>query len=588
MPLGVAALLAFGCTAAPGDRAAHPDAPPWTWADVELMGHRSVDRAAILAELGFQAGAPYATDREGWARAARHLEEHFGFAQVHVSAVRFVDRRAYLVVDVVEVGEEHRGRFRPAPAGAEPPIDAEVLTLFERLGELRALGFEQGSPASELADDGFLDFDDPALHAIALELRRVVPAHREALIGILHRDADREKRSDAATLLNWGGEVADSIARVHVCADDPDVGVRNNVTRFLLHYLGRVESAEVRRALIEQLARQLGRPSHADRNKAVYGLLHLVESWPEDARVVRHLAGAGLHELADRSILSNVGDPARQLLEILAQRRVQAPPAELGLDPFYAKYVEASGYPIVASAAVNDFALLEAAYLVDLLLARRPDVREAMIASGSRLIVMGYNEFTTDMPEYREMTPKDYWDRRARGLGGSRTDPVCSCAEENVLAFPGDPYHAENIVIHEFAHNIHLRGMVNVDPTFDERVKAAYVAAVEGGLWRGKYASTNHHEYFAEGVQSWFDDNREDDHDHNHVNTRAELIAYDPGLADLCREVFGDTELAYTKPTTRLTGHLEGYDPSTAPTFEWPAHLREVGRKIREDAEKRE
>jgi len=27
-------------------------------------------------------------------------------------------------------------------------------------------------------------------------------------------------------------------------------------------------------------------------------------------------------------------------------------------------------------------------------------------------------------------------------------------------------------------------------------------------------------EYWAEAVQSWFDTNREPDHDHNHVNTR--------------------------------------------------------------------
>ena len=32
----------------------------------------------------------------------------------------------------------------------------------------------------------------------------------------------------------------------------------------------------------------------------------------------------------------------------------------------------------------------------------------------------------------------------------------------------------ENILIHEFAHNIHLRGMVNVDETFDRRLKDAY------------------------------------------------------------------------------------------------------------------
>jgi len=100
-------------------------------------------------------------------------------------------------------------------------------------------------------------------------------------------------------------------------------------------------------------------------------------------------------------------------------------PKSLGLDPFYKKYTEAGGYPIVASGNVSDFALKEAAYLVDLMLARRPDVRKAMIDSGSRLIVIGHNEFTTDIPEYARMKPKDFWDARARGLGGSRTDPVC-------------------------------------------------------------------------------------------------------------------------------------------------------------------
>jgi hypothetical protein len=182
---------------------------------------------------------------------------------------------------------------------------------------------------------------------------------------------------------------------------------------------------------------------------------------------------------------------------------------------------------------------------------------------------------------------KDYWDARARGMGGSERDPFCSCAEENLLSYPGDPYAAECILIHELAHNIHLRGMVNVDPTFDARLKATYEAAMAAGLWKGKYASVNHHEYFAEGVQSWFDNNRENDHDHNHVNTREELLEYDPRLAAICREVFGDTELRYTKPATRLHGHLQGYDPSSEPTFEWPARLNEVRDQIRRAAQRR-
>lgn len=284
------------------------------------------------------------------------------------------------------------------------------------------------------------------------------------------------------------------------------------------------------------------------------------------------------HDPAMAELLGRLWNPAAPL---------QPPPPELHAPAFYKKYIDADGYPIVASEKVNDYALREAAYLVNLMLAKRPDVRAAMIKSGSRLCIMAHDEFTTSLPEWSHMEPRDFWDARARGMGGSLTDPFCSCAEENLLAFPGDPYAAENILIHEFAHNIHLRGMVNTDPTFDSRVKATYTAAMAGGLWKGKYASVNHHEYFAEGVQSWFDNNRENDHDHNHVNTRVELLEYDPGLAALCREVFGDTELKYTPPSTRLCNHLAGYDPSSSPGFTWPEQLKKAGAEIRRQAEAR-
>ena len=287
-------------------------------------------------------------------------------------------------------------------------------------------------------------------------------------------------------------------------------------------------------------------------------------------------------------------------LPCLYPQEVSTPPVELKASEFYTKYVSADGYPIVASANVDDYALREAAFLVNMLLAKRLDVRDAMIKSGSRMCIIGAHEFTTDLPEWKWMgtgsednkeaegvAAQDFWDARARGMGGSETDTYCSCGEENLLNYPGDPYATENILIHEFAHNIHLRGLVNVDPTFDPRLKAAYRKAMSAGLWKGKYASVNHHEYFAEGVQSWFDNNREDDHDHNHVNTREELLDYDPELSALCREVFRDTELRYTKSITRLDGHMQGYDPSTAPTFVWPDRLKHANDVIHKQATER-
>jgi len=297
-----------------------------------------------------------------------------------------------------------------------------------------------------------------------------------------------------------------------------------------------------------------------------------------------------------------IGKDSGTEFEIESQVPVQGfrfdPPDEDGVPDFYSQKTYANGFPIVASATVNPYALKEAAFLVNQMLSKRDDVRVALIKSGTRLCIIAYDEFTTDLPEfadigkgrsaerYQGVDRKDWWDARARGTGGSATDPYCSCGEENLLGYPGDPYQSENILIHELAHSIHLRGLSNVDSTFDARLKTAYDKAMAKGLWKDKYAASNHYEYFAEGVQSWFGNNRENDHDHNHVNTRAELVEYDPALAAFCKEVFGDTEIVYTKPATRLTGHMQGYDPSEAPTFEWPERLKKAKKTIRESARK--
>lgn len=245
---------------------------------------------------------------------------------------------------------------------------------------------------------------------------------------------------------------------------------------------------------------------------------------------------------------------------------------EFKLDVFYQKSVDAKGLPIVSSAKVRDEALQEAAWIVDQLLLGRDDIRQALTKNGVRLVVMAHNEYTTDVPQHARLEPKDYWDRRARGLGPSPDAPAVSCGEENLLSFPGDHYAKENILIHEFAHAIHHMGLNTVDPTFDQRLHQAFGRAKGLGRWKGFYAGSNSAEYWAEGVQSWFGNNRENDVVHNHVNTRAELVEYDPELAALCREVFGDREWTYQKPADRGAAdkaHLSAYKAEEAPTFKW-------------------
>ena len=274
--------------------------------------------------------------------------------------------------------------------------------------------------------------------------------------------------------------------------------------------------------------------------------------------------------------------------------RVDRPPAPLAesyeLAPFYKKHVDVGGFPVLSSDKASDFALLEAAYLIDHMLSARADIRRALVQSKTRFVVMAPAEMTTEVPEHGDLQPKAYWDRRARGLGATDARPAVSCGEENLLCLPGDPYAAENILIHEFAHAMHQMGLDKLDGDFDRRLRQAYDRAMEDGLWKGKYAAANHHEYWAEGVQSWFDTNRPPDHDHNHVNTREELKEYDPRLAAIVAEVFGDGQWRYVRPANRMPeerAHLEGFDPEKAGKFVWPAALEKVGEKIREDAVKK-
>lgn len=111
--------------------------------------------------------------------------------------------------------------------------------------------------------------------------------------------------------------------------------------------------------------------------------------------------------------------------------------------------------------------------------------------------------------------------------------------------------------------------LVNEKPTTsDVKVTGKDKVLIRFGGAKQCYAATNKAEYFAEGVQCWFDTNRTMDHDHNHIHTREQLKAYDPGLAKLCEEVLGDTEWRFVSPRQRAgKEHLTGYDPAKSPTM---------------------
>ena len=296
------------------------------------------------------------------------------------------------------------------------------------------------------------------------------------------------------------------------------------------------------------------------------------------------LLGAGLLACSStRAPATTSPEPKNAPVTPLAE--VVAPPrdvvARLHLSPSYKQYVALKGFAIIGSDRVSPYALLEARYIVAHMIGDRPDILAAMAANQVRLAIMAHTEMTTDIPEHSDLLPKEYWNRRARGLGATDVRPAVSAAEENLLELPGDPYAAENILVHEFAHAIHERGMNTVDPTFDARLQAAYEHAMKAGLWKSTYAATNHKEYWAEATQSWFDTNRVNDEAHGLIDTRAMLAPYDPDVAKLLTEVYGDKPWRYLRPSQRTPeerAHLAGFDHDAAGSFVWPASAPAIAR----------
>ncbi len=226
---------------------------------------------------------------------------------------------------------------------------------------------------------------------------------------------------------------------------------------------------------------------------------------------------------------------------------IEKPPESISYKGFYTKCVYFQGLPIQGSPKVEDKAFRVIVDTFGKMLAKCPKgTMEAMVKAGCHYSIIAEEEGQTDLPEYADMKndPKTDWNKRARGLGGLYT----SGGEENILEYPTDRYKGECIYMHEFAHTLDEFGFSKVDPNFKKDIKEAYEMAMKEGLWVNTYSKTNRFEYWAEGVQMYFDCARvasPPNGVHNEVGNRVALKKYDPRLFAVVDREFGGNEWRY-------------------------------------------
>jgi hypothetical protein len=219
--------------------------------------------------------------------------------------------------------------------------------------------------------------------------------------------------------------------------------------------------------------------------------------------------------------------------------------SDLGFDPFYGQVCWALGIPVVGSGAVDPAALQAAARTVSAVLGPRPDLAGRLVEQGMKVAVLGVHERAVELPEYRDLPvrfPATDWDA-ARAYSATPSRPLLSAPEENLTCSSVDTYPGQQVLVHELGHSVMDLAVRAADPDAWDRVQRAYARATGSGQWVGYYGGTSAAEYWAEGVQAYFDASNPSsgpDPVGSPVGSRDELAAYDPGLYTLVRGVFGD------------------------------------------------
>jgi hypothetical protein len=211
-------------------------------------------------------------------------------------------------------------------------------------------------------------------------------------------------------------------------------------------------------------------------------------------------------------------------------------PAVLGDEgAFYQQHVDAQGVNIKAPRSVSPDALSVAHKTVVNMLAHRPDIAARMKARRAELAIIPSQSFITVLPEFARLSGKKdpngnpYNSFAVRGAGGIPDQPVTATSEENLLHLENDPFHAEDIARHEFAHAIMNLGFNENEL---KQWRAIYAAAKSRQLFPGAFAMANADEYWAELSQSYFGVN-------NEINGRQLVAERDPEATRFLESIYG-------------------------------------------------
>ncbi|MBA3872263.1 MAG: hypothetical protein H0X30_24225 [Anaerolineae bacterium] len=214
----------------------------------------------------------------------------------------------------------------------------------------------------------------------------------------------------------------------------------------------------------------------------------------------------------------------------------------MGFDDFYSKTCDYNGLVILASDEVSDEALKQAWLMAANVYYTRPDVVASLVKMNFRIVIMGTDQLTTDMPELaylKDDKSQDY--DEFRGYDKVLEEPrVVATAEENLLCSPDNVYAEENLLVNSLGNLTRFALVKDLDPGITKKLEAVRQNAIKKKLWASSTPITdNNGAYWNYGVETYFNSSalisgKSD----KSTNTRTELASYDPQLYKLIDSVY--------------------------------------------------
>lgn len=286
------------------------------FAGIEYMGSAQLSRLEIDKCMGIKQGATL----EAAQKAIERLKQKLELKHVHanIELIPADQGYFYIGIDVVENG---LSTSLPTRALQNPHhvflSNEKPFTLLEQLRAREDKLIEEGRPSiEEKYSDGMKYYEDAPSQRLAEQEVKELAGQQISLLRIVATDPNPNRRSSAIELLNFTPDWLKNCIYLIAAIDDSDPGVRAAATKYIWARLSDLPDDYPFQNLVEALSRQLQRPSHGDRSKALACLISICKRDSDSISVVKEFDEAKLREIAQNTTVPDIQRMATQLLKV--------------------------------------------------------------------------------------------------------------------------------------------------------------------------------------------------------------------------------------------------------------------------------